>query len=148
MAVWGSWLVGVWLEIFDDSTAWNRLLGPPRILINDLPDLVLLCTYTMDENPSKRPRHRIERISSIGFSWDVVPPNGAAEEGAPTNAALNAAILSAQHQQSESRLPLMLQMLQWAQDELALRHAVTFPRIDDLAEAVPRLPPPASSDGS
>ena len=53
--------------------------------------------------------------------------------------ALNAAILAAQHQQSESRLPMMLRMLQWAQDELALRHAVTFPRIDDLAEAVPVL---------
>mmetsp|Transcript_71439 Transcript_71439/g.214753 ORF Transcript_71439/g.214753 Transcript_71439/m.214753 type:complete len:246 (+) Transcript_71439:52-789(+) len=53
--------------------------------------------------------------------------------------ALNAAILAAQDQQSESRLPMMLRMLQWAQDELALRHAVTFPRIDDLAEAVPVL---------
>jgi len=30
---------------------------------------------------------------------------------------------------------MMLRMLHWAQDELALRHAVSFPRVDDLAEA-------------
>ena len=38
--------------------------------------------------------------------------------------ALNAAILGAQNQDSDSKLPMMLRMLQWAQDELALRHQV------------------------
>ena len=43
---------------------------------------------------------------------------------------------------------MMLRMLQWAQDELALRHSVSFPRIDDLAAAMPRLSPPTDPTGS
>jgi len=52
---------------------------------------------------------------------------------------LNAAVLSAQGQHSESRLPMMLRMLQWAQDELSHHHNVPFPRIDDMIEAIPKL---------
>ena len=43
---------------------------------------------------------------------------------------------------------MMLRMLQWAQDELALRHVVTFPRINDLAAAVPKLAPPTDAAGA
>lgn len=55
--------------------------------------------------------------------------------------ALNAAILSAQNQESDAKLPMLLRMLQWEQDELELHHQVSFPRIDDLVDATPRIPP-------
>ena len=42
-------------------------------------------------------------------------------------------------QEKESKLPMMLRSLQWAQDELFLRKRVSFPRIDNLLEATPRL---------
>mmetsp|Transcript_67369 Transcript_67369/g.140371 ORF Transcript_67369/g.140371 Transcript_67369/m.140371 type:complete len:279 (+) Transcript_67369:98-934(+) len=57
-----------------------------------------------------------------------------------TASELNAAILASQAQEKESKLPMLLKMLVWAQDQLS-RHA-RFPRIDSLVKARPRAPPP------
>lgn len=54
-----------------------------------------------------------------------------------TASLLNAAVLSAQAQQTEAALPMMLRRLHWAQDELQHRHEMSFARIDDYEEAIP-----------
>lgn len=55
-----------------------------------------------------------------------------------TASLLNAAVLSAQAQQTEAALPMMLRRLRWAQDELQHRQCTSFERIDDYEEAIPR----------
>jgi len=46
---------------------------------------------------------------------------------------LNAAILASQDQDKESKLPLLLKMLVWVQEQLS-KHA-KFPKIDNLVSA-------------
>ena len=60
------------------------------------------------------------------------------EQRQRTASDLNAAILRAQEQEQAPKLPMMVRMLQWAQDELQQKQLVTFPRIDDLVKAAPR----------
>ena len=57
-----------------------------------------------------------------------------------TASRLNAAVLSAQAQETEAALPMMLRRLRWAQDELQQRSDRMFPRIDDYEEAIPCSP--------
>jgi len=59
---------------------------------------------------------------------------------------LNAAILGAQAQETEAMLPLMLKRLMWEQDDLQNRQGVSFPRIDNLEEALPRLCEPSRQE--
>ena len=56
-----------------------------------------------------------------------------------TASRLNAAVLSAQAQETEAALPMMLRRLHWAQDDLGERQHVSFAAIDDFDEAKPRL---------
>ena len=60
-----------------------------------------------------------------------------------TASRLNSAVLSAQAQETEAALPMMLRRLHWAQDELEQRHHVSFPRIDDYMAAAPTPRAPA-----
>mmetsp|Transcript_2937 Transcript_2937/g.6883 ORF Transcript_2937/g.6883 Transcript_2937/m.6883 type:complete len:264 (+) Transcript_2937:123-914(+) len=57
-----------------------------------------------------------------------------------TASELNAAILASQAQEKESKLPMLLRMLVWAQDQLS-RHA-RFPRVSHLVTARTQAPPP------
>jgi len=60
-----------------------------------------------------------------------------------TASLLNAAVLTSQAQDKDAALPLVLRRLQWAQDELRLRH-VRFPSCDVLSSAL--CPPSATDD--
>ena len=59
-----------------------------------------------------------------------------------TASELNAAILSSQSQEQESRLPCLLKMMLWAQDQLDEK--VNFPRINDLVSARLEGPEPGA----
>lgn len=63
-----------------------------------------------------------------------------------TASLLNAAVLASQSHEKEAALPMMLRRLQWAQDELLQRQRVSFPRIDDIFEALPRPTEPPMSE--
>lgn len=54
-----------------------------------------------------------------------------------TASRLNAALLTAQAQEKEAALPMMLRRLHWAQDELSHRQRCSYPRIDDYDLATP-----------
>jgi hypothetical protein len=55
-----------------------------------------------------------------------------------TASRLNSAMLSAQSQETEAALPMMLRRLHMAQEDLEGRHGASFARVDDFYEAVPR----------
>ncbi|KAJ2997841.1 Glucose-induced degradation complex subunit [Globomyces sp. JEL0801] len=56
---------------------------------------------------------------------------------------LNAAILTSQCQEKDPKLPSMLKMLVWAQNQL--EEKVSFPKITQLVNAEMQLPPPRAS---
>lgn len=63
-----------------------------------------------------------------------------------TASRLNAAILSAQAQQTEAALPMILRRLAWAQDELQLRQMVAAPRVTDFQRAALTAPQASEED--
>ena len=75
------------------------------------------------------------KASPVGDLMDVAQRQKTASE-------LNAAILAAQAQEREPRLPLLLKLLLWAQAQLDER--AVYPRIADLASA--QLVPPPKAD--
>ena len=64
-----------------------------------------------------------------------------------TASELNAAVLTAQAQETEAALPMLLRRLHWAQDDLAKRQRVPFPRIDDYDTAQLTLMSATVDDG-
>lgn len=68
-----------------------------------------------------------------------------AEHRKQTDGKLKAAFLSAQKREQRPQLPMMLRMMQWAQEQLHERKRVSFPRIHNLLEAVPVICRPTTS---
>ena len=68
-----------------------------------------------------------------------------AEHRKETAGKLNAAILSVQRQEQCPQLPMMLRMMQWAQEQLHERKRVSFPKIHNLLEAIPVICRPTTS---
>ena len=65
------------------------------------------------------------------------------EQRQATAGELNAALLAAQRQEREARVPALLKMMLWAQGQLEER--VSFPKIVDVATGA--LAPPGSGSG-